>query len=69
MRVPAAQVDLHHAHARLDQTPRDEKRLAPFLAAIQIADPIRFLAEIERVLAARTSGEQQAAALAARCAS
>ena len=37
VRVPAAQVDLHHAHARLDQPPGDEEALAPLLAAVEVA--------------------------------
>src|SRR5207249_4066112 len=31
MRVPAAQVDLHHAHARFYQPPCGEEALSPFL--------------------------------------
>ena len=55
MRVPAAQVDLHHPHAGLDQPPRDEKPLAPFLAAVQVAGAVGFLRQIERIVLARAA--------------
>ena len=38
VRVPAAQVDLHHPHAGLDQPPGDQEALAPLLAAVEVAD-------------------------------
>ena len=59
VRVPAAQVDLHHAHARLDQPPGDEEALPPLLAAVEVADAVGLLGQVERVLAARTAGQQQ----------
>src|SRR5262245_2477943 len=59
MRVPAAQVHLHHANARLNQSPSDEKAMAPFLAAVAIAHGRRLLAQIEGVVLARPGCGQQ----------
>ena len=58
MRVPAAQVDLHHPHAGLDQSPRDQKRLAPFLAAVQIAGRVGLLRQVERIVLALLAQDQ-----------
>src|SRR6516162_3510905 len=59
MRVPPAQVHLHHSYSRFHQPPRDEKRLAPFLTTIKIANLIGFARQIKRIVPTRVSrGEQ-----------
>jgi hypothetical protein len=57
--VPAAQVDLHHAYACLDEPARDEETLAPFLAAIAVAHALGLLPQIERILPAGSRREEE----------
>src|SRR5262249_3289765 len=57
--VPAAQVDLHHADAGLDQPACDEESLAPLLAAVLGADALRLVCQVERIVLAGARGVEQ----------
>jgi hypothetical protein len=59
MRVPAAQVHLNHADPRLDQTAGHQKALAPLLATVLVAHPVRLLAQVEGVVLAGPSCQEQ----------
>ena len=40
MSIPPGQIDLHHPHARFDQSTRRQKTLPPQITPIEITSPV-----------------------------
>ena len=57
--VPASQIDLHHPHTCLDQSTSNQEPLAPLFTAVLVADLLRFLGQVKRVVSPAAGGQQQ----------